>query len=458
MTENASRPGDTNATLPGTAPLVRLTAGVGSAGQKTWNVRRPVTLIGSRRPAHLALHDRDISAAHCVIVNTGTDVLLKDLHTNSGVLCNNQRIDGITVLKDGDVVTLGATKLQIAIRIPEDASDDSAYGVEFVEPTKFAKPLNIYLDHTETKWRIEDAVVLIGRHEQAEIRLDHEDISSRHAVLCKFVNGPALFDLGSRSGIWVNGERCNFAPIGSLERIKVGPCALSLAVLDPPTGLPEPPAPKADGQPEASSTDAKEPDPAAASNSIPSPSKDHSPEKPDRATQPPPASPAPNVSGVRDDRSPAEALAQVETELSTLQKNIADSWDRLNAWQSRLMEDATQLTHKESDLVAREAELDAKDAALRGQLHDLTRYHEQISAREQDLAVQLARIQAEQDELAAAQAPLADREAELDRRAEDLKRREHALAQRWTRLMAATCSHCGRPINVSKSGASDSSS
>ncbi|MBI4718161.1 MAG: hypothetical protein HY763_10180 [Planctomycetes bacterium] len=56
--------------LPATAPFVRITAGVGSASQKTWNIRRPVTLIGSTRPAHIVLHDRDVSNAHCVIVNT----------------------------------------------------------------------------------------------------------------------------------------------------------------------------------------------------------------------------------------------------------------------------------------------------------------------------------------------------------------------------------------------------
>ncbi len=44
--------------LPSTAPLVRITAGFGSAGQKTWNLRRPVTLLGARRPAHIVLHDR----------------------------------------------------------------------------------------------------------------------------------------------------------------------------------------------------------------------------------------------------------------------------------------------------------------------------------------------------------------------------------------------------------------
>ena len=38
------------------------------------------------------------------------------------------------------------------------------------------------------------------------------------------------------------------------------------------------------------------------------------------------------------------------------------------------------------NLAERTSEVEAKEAALRGQLHDLSRYHEQISEREQELA------------------------------------------------------------------------
>ncbi len=454
MSQSESQPHGVPGALPATAPLVRLTAGVGSAGQKTWNVRRPVTLLGSRRPAHIALHDRDVSKAHCVIVNTGADVLLKDLHTNTGTFCNNKRVDGIAVLKDGDIISVGATKLQIAIQVPEDQADDSACGVEFVEPGKFREPVHVRLDHTDTQWRIEDAVVLIGRHDSAAIRLDHEDVSTRHAILFRFVSGPAIFDVGSRNGVWVNGERCALSALRSVERITVGPCTLTVTSSERDAAPLRRPDSTADDKPETPST-------GVTGRSGAGPGGDEtSPPSAGRRGEVSGATPASALSrgsssAAVDSRSPTEALADIESELGTLQRNIADSWDRLNAWQSRLLEDATKLTRKESDLVAREEELDAKDAALRGQLHDLTRYHEQITARERELAAQLARIQARQEELDAGEAAFADNNAEVAQRAEDLKRREHVLAQRWTRLTAATCSHCSRPVNIRTPGATD---
>jgi pSer/pThr/pTyr-binding forkhead associated (FHA) protein len=449
MSQSDSQPQDVAATLPETAPLVRLTAGVGSAGQKTWNVRRPVTLIGSRRPAHIILHDRDIANAHCVIVNTGADVLLKDLHTDTGTLCNNQRAGGIVVLKDGDIIGIGATKLQIAIRVPEDKAEDSACGLAFVEPGKFPSPVNVRLDHSETQWQIEDAIALIGRHPNATIHLDQEDVSTRHAVLVRFLDRAAIFDVGSRHGILADGEKCAFVPLRRVERVTVGPCVLTFTL----TGA------------NASKDDAKS-------------AERRDDEKPGEATgnaddSRAPSEPEPsgaivealkagtkNTGGSKsyDDQSPAEALADIESELGTLQRHIADSWDRLNAWQSRLLEDATKLTNKETDLVARESEIDAKDAALRGQLHDVTRYHEQITARERELAAQLARIQTRQEELSTRESTFDTKEADLAKRSEELKRREHVLAQRWTRLMAATCSHCGNPVNVRAPGSSDGSS
>lgn len=452
MNECEPRPSDASVTLPATAPAVRLTAGVGSAGQKTWNVRRPVTLIGSKRPAHITLHDRDISNAHCVIVNTGADVLLKDLHTDTGTFCNNRRVDGIAVLKDGDVVTMGATKLQIAIRVPEDKPGDSACGVEFVEPTKLRHPVTVRLDRTEAQWRIDDAIALIGRHDDAAIRLDHQDVSARHAILLRYMDGLAIFDLGSRSGVLVNGECSAFVPLRGVRRVSVGPCALTIDSSEPVALQRERPGSDAYPTHEVPSGGTLEHGAEFRGGETSSFTYDREGETSDRRSRS--VSPA-GSPRAPDARSPTEALADIESDLSMLQRNIADSWNRLNAWQSRLAQDASRLTHKESDLVARETELDAKDAALRGQLHDLTRYHEQITAREQELATQLARIQGRQQELDRAQAAFAERQVEVARQADDVKRREHVLAQRWTRLMAVSCPRCGEPVNTRNPGITD---
>jgi len=231
MTENTPQLQEPTVTLPDSAPLVRVTAGVGSAGQKTWNLRRPVTLIGSSRPAHIVLHDKDISKAHCVIVNTGTDVLVKDLRTSSGTKCNREPID-IAVLADGDVITIGSNNIQVAINLPEGSADDSGAGLQYADPVKFTHPVDVRLMHTDRQWTIEDAVVLVGRHERATIQLDHDDVSMRHAVIFRFGDRPAVFDLGARTGIWVSGKRSSISLLADGDCVTVGPFGLSIGSPD----------------------------------------------------------------------------------------------------------------------------------------------------------------------------------------------------------------------------------
>ncbi len=420
--------------LSASAPRVRITAGLGSAAQKTWNLRRLVTLIGSRRPAHIVLHDRDISPAHCVIVNTGTEVLLKDLHTGAGTQCNDSRID-LTALKDGDVIRVGASTIQVAIQVPEDISDDSGCGMQFADPTSFPTPVNVTLVHTDQQWEVKDAVVLVGRHEAARIMLDHKDVARRHAIIFRFKEGPAVFDLSGPGGILVNGQQCSLALLSDGDRITLGPFRLRIgsssgAELNMQTSATETP-------PELMSSSVETSDEAGVSTD-------------------PSAPPVGSELQVDLDPSVQDGAATIDSKLDSLQNNIAVSWDRLNSWQSQLLEDAATMSKQELDIADRVSELDARDAALRGELHDVTRYHEQLTERERELTAGFARLQDEKDRLAQSQADCAKREEEVVRRTEELSRREHVFAQRWTRLQSAKCPHCGRPVGTAENGSGSS--
>jgi len=432
--------------LPSSAPQVRITAGIGSAGQKTWNLRRPVTLIGSSRPAHIVLHDKDISKAHCVIVNTGTDVLIKDLRTSSGTKCNRSPID-VAVLADGDVISIGSNNIQVAINLPEDVSDDSNAGLTFVDPVKFPEPLDIRLLHTEKQWAVDDAVVLIGRHELAAIRLDHEDVSTRHAVIFRFGDRPAVFDLGCRTGLWVSGKRSSIAVLSDGDCLTIGPFGLSIGSPDvaalnsrhaPPNPADDPilqavlprsfvhdeevHALDAEADNHAATASADGTDPDAVHGLA---SQGHEPASRSASTQ------------------PGQAGG------NGLVSKIGETWNRLNEWNADQPQgDDGAESRKANELAAREAALDERDAALRGELHDVTRMHEQLLIREKQLEHRLAELAREQKELATARARLADVEADIEQRVADVQRRENALAQRWSRIRSATCSHCGKPTNL----------
>lgn len=417
--------------LASTAPQVRVTAGAGSAGQKTWNLRRPVTLIGARRPAHIILHGKDVSAAHCVFVNTGEEVLIKDLHTSGGTLCNGEPIN-LALLNDGDVVTIGATTIQIAIRMPKNEKDDSGMRVAFVEPTKFREPVSISLENAERQWSVEDAVSLIGRHWNATVNLDAPGVSNRHAILFRFADEPAIFDLGSRAGVSVNENPISIGPLHPGDRLGIGP--LTVVILhdrqDTQHGSDAIERPTDHGPPEP---------PCALSTSQ---------SNPGRSAAPPDTCSIEQHADGDGTEAPLPSLGHIQTELNVLESDISESWDRLNNWQSRLKEDESSLDAKTRSLAARQSALDAKDASLRGHLHDVTYFHEQVLAREKELERQLAAIQEERDDVQKAVSETEKREQEVTRRLEELRRREHVVAQRWTKLQRAACPHCGKSLQT----------
>lgn len=428
--------------LPASAPQIRVTAGVGSAGQKTWNLRRPVTLLGSKRPAHIVLHDRGISVAHCAIVNTGTDVVLFDLHTSGGTFRGKDRVD-LVALQDGDVISLGETTIHVAIRQPSANADDSGAGIEYVDPTLMVDPVSVSLIHTDSRWTIERAVALIGRLDNAAIRLDHAEVSTRHALLFRFGRQPAVFDLGGRAGVWVNGQKRDISTLVDGDRITVGPFGLQLQI---------PESANATNLPQASASTATTVAPAE-SNTVPPTSVQTSAP----ATQPAPSvaaakdstptTAAPVTAAVAPTATPNEPAAS-EPRSDPLQNNIAEAWERLNQWRAQLRNDAAAITQQQSSLSAKEAQLEARDAALRGQLHDITRFNEKLAERENDLARYAAQIQEQADAFGAAQKEFLDRLAEVQKKEEELHRREQALNQRWSRMQSTTCPHCRKPVSI----------
>ncbi len=409
--------------LPASAPQVRITAGVGSAAQKTWNLRRPVTLIGSRRPAHIVLHDGEISPAHCIIVNTGREILLKDLHTSGGTLCNGTGTD-LTVLKDGDVVAVGASKIQVAIHVPEDDSDDSACGLQYADPTAFPTPVKVGLVHTDQQWEFTEAVVLVGKHEAAPIHLDHPAVARRHAVFFQLLDGLAVFEVGGQTGLLVNGSRCSIAPLQDGDSVTIGPFGLRI------------------GSSDRAQLDLRD----AAAGSTSDAAQDSTGEgRPDQAE---------GGAGSGAERRLDEATGTsdvgppvaADPRFNVPEPDPSISWPEADSCAAALSDEPAGVIPKDADLASLEEALEARDAALRGQLHDVMRYSEQIAERERELAVNAALIQEGKDILLQDRAACKEREAELTRRTEDLSRREHVLAQRWTRLKSAKCSHCGRPV------------
>ena len=415
MTESIAGTHACELELPLSAPRIRVTIGMGSAGQKTWNLHRPVTLFGSQRTAHIALRHRDICRAHCTIINTGAHVLLKDLHTNGGTWVDKERIT-LVVLEDGDTIHIGPTAIQVAIQTGVETADDSAFGLQFVEPTRMG--LNIVLHDVEQarSYPIESAVTLIGRHEDAEIHLGDDGVSTKHALIFRFGAYACICDLGSRNGTWIGDDRQRVARLEHGDRIQIGPHTLMVDIPDIRRTTTRQIDDTVDGADQTSNGLHRWPNPMRRLR-----------EEPHGG-----AALALDPNSVKGGTDPAEpgalgALTSIAQGIAGLESEVADSWDRVNVEgpPAITQDDGANVRHR--NVGDWEAELEARDAALRGQLLEITRCLESLGLRERQLALEATRIEARSVELDTREKALGEHEHELERR-------ERAVAQRWARF------------------------
>lgn len=392
--------------LPTTAPLVRITAGLGSVGQKTWNLRRPVTLLGSRRPAHIVLHDPDICEAHCAIVNTGSELLIKDLHTESGTLQNKKRVN-LSELQDGDVIQLGQTSIQVAIQRPNNPNPADWNMKPGDELPYFDPPCTYSLDDPEKQWVIKDPVVLVGSHKEAALCLDHGDVSNRHAVIFRFCGAPAVFDLGSRSGLFVDDQRCSLTTLHHRDILTIGPFRVQLW--------------RVPGDETREFVD----DTHEGELTIE------------------PILVEPSNGSTRQNGASSELLS----------RNFSSSWTGLNTWEASSHHVDPENQRQHDTLAAWEEELEKKEAALRGKLHDLERFNEMIEKRERDVQTLAEQYRQSEQRLVEQRREIDGRIAALSKKEADLHKRETAVAQRWSRMKVMRCTQCGARIQPGQSDA-----
>lgn len=354
MAEILSHDQNTAHLLPELAPRIRITVGAGTTSQKSFYLRRAVSVVGSDSRSCVRVNGPRSMQTHCAFVNTGSVVLLKDLHTPDGTFCNGQPID-LTVLHDGDVACVDGSTVQIAIKHYRRNEP------EVRNPPMPPHTLRLTSADPPGTWDVRDNCSIIGRSDRAEVRLDGAGILPVHAILFALGEQWVVHNLSGDQSCTVDG-----APVDTAV-IRAG-CALTIA--DHVFSVSE--------APETSSRTPKDHPRSGSPRS--STDQDHRP--------PPPA--APSAGG--------ESLANVAHKLSALRKDIDDSWRRMNVpvgTEPEPVPDDPATLQAKNALAAREAELDQRDASLRGRLCDLNGLSEELAERERELRTQKENLEAD---------------------------------------------------------------
>jgi pSer/pThr/pTyr-binding forkhead associated (FHA) protein len=172
-------------------------------------LKRPVLLVGSRAIAHIHLTSRSVSKAHALIVQTRSGTYIRDLASREHLYVNGDQVREV-VLSDGDLIKIGkfTFKYQSAkVRLKPE-----------VDPG----PGSIDVTGGEMPLPIEERVVLIGRRRGSDITLLEESVSTAHAVIFQMNGDRFIRDLGSRTGVKVNGRSIHQQELEPGDTITIG--------------------------------------------------------------------------------------------------------------------------------------------------------------------------------------------------------------------------------------------
>lgn len=201
------------------------------------------TTIGRADDCHLHIDDAAVSRNHAMVIADDDGMSVFDLGSASGTTVDGQTLGG-RVLSSTSVVAVGDTELMLvdverAASEAEAPTADAAAAtmVEGVSGDGGPAQGGVLVarkgpDGGKT-FQLSEGDNVIGRNDCA-VLLSDPTVSRRHAVIRKSGDSYTVFDLGSRSGTVVDGERLSGAPITGGSVISVGHS--EIVVMDPAAG------------------------------------------------------------------------------------------------------------------------------------------------------------------------------------------------------------------------------
>lgn len=179
-------------------------------------LRRVVTLIGSREHCKLRLRHPRVSPVHLAVVNSGTNVYAVDLMTRHGTMLDGLKMEH-EKLSDGDVIEVGPWELTVRTEVPPGGANGGAVDFEHA-------PRTWGLEHVATHRLLQPnrAVCIIGRRRGCDIAISDGRVSRVHALLFPWRDRPVVYDLLSYNQTFVNGQPVGFRVLEDDDQIAIG--------------------------------------------------------------------------------------------------------------------------------------------------------------------------------------------------------------------------------------------
>jgi pSer/pThr/pTyr-binding forkhead associated (FHA) protein len=88
-------------------------------------------------------------------------------------------------------------------------------------------------------------VLLVGRHEECDVRINSPKVSRRHCCLAMAYDRVLIRDLGSRNGVRVNGREVDESRLYQGDELAIGPIIFRVEALEDPETIGVPASPRA---------------------------------------------------------------------------------------------------------------------------------------------------------------------------------------------------------------------
>ena len=323
-----------------------------------------VTLLGSRRNCDLPVNHPDITGLHCAVVFTGRAFVVVDLRSRAGTFVNDRIID-VAVLNPGDTLRLGPVPVEVDIELATDGQriDQKA--------TRLEQPLVI--EAPDGRYEMASAPIVIGRRRSCHVVVDTPDVSLAHALLFLYDGCPALFDLSSRSGTILNGQRISLAWLRDGDKLDIGGQELRV---EWPGSVRQ-------------SADQTQP-----GLGVLAPASEPAPPAP---AKPSPALPVAALASEAASEAPAAGAtaSDLQTRVVAVQSHLATFAAELAARAASLGEREERVKRAEGELTAQRGQLETERAAVKASLAACNERAAALDARERDVAKRQADLAAQ---------------------------------------------------------------
>jgi pSer/pThr/pTyr-binding forkhead associated (FHA) protein len=204
-------------------------------------------LVGRGRGADVCLPHRAVSVRHATIELAGQQYSLVDHGSTNGTRIADARVvpGRPKPLRDGDRIEIGGFAIVfhtgVAVTSPASPPRTASLARRLLRESRASEELrpSITIQNGPDAGRrvvLPDppARMLIGRGDEAEVRVEDADASREHAELEVHLGGVSVRDLGSKNGVLLGGRRVRERLLDDRDELRVGSTVL---LFEDPAGV-----------------------------------------------------------------------------------------------------------------------------------------------------------------------------------------------------------------------------